>query len=127
MSGEHLILNHWREFQPTLVRDLEKSGELDQLIESLANRVAETKAGLIEQGLDWYQADELVRPMWQLPDETVEPVASEPALSAHQATLPAIATPHDPTVATGVRQMTLSRFRRELSSLAVAVHNDDRD
>ena len=27
------------------------------------------KTGLIQQGLDWYQADELVRPMRQLPDE----------------------------------------------------------
>ena len=51
------------------MRDLEKGGELDQRVESLANRVAETKAGPIEEGLDWYQADKLVRPMWQLPDE----------------------------------------------------------
>lgn len=68
-AGASIILKHWREFQPRLVRDLEKSGELDKHVESLANRVAETKAGLIGQGLDWYQADELVRPMWQLPDE----------------------------------------------------------
>ena len=46
-------------------------------------------------GLDYYEADELVRPMWQLPDESVEPVVSEPALTAQQAALPSIASPHD--------------------------------
>ena len=95
MPGEHLILRHWEEFQPTLVKDLRASGELDRVLEELAERVVEMRAGLIEQGLDWYQADELVRPLWQLPDETVEPVASEPALTAHQAALPAISSPRD--------------------------------
>ena len=95
MSGKHLILKHWREFRPTMVRELEDSGDLDQLLEDLAERVLNTRADLIAQGLDWYQADELVRPMWQLPDETVEAVVSEPALTAHQAALPAIASPHD--------------------------------
>ena len=27
------------------------------------------KAGLIDQGLTWHEADELVRPMWQPRDE----------------------------------------------------------
>ncbi len=68
-AGASIILKHWREFQPTLVRDLEKSGELDQHVESLAERVSEMKAGLIGQGLTWHEADELERQMWQLRDE----------------------------------------------------------
>lgn len=96
MPGESLILSHWKEFQPTLVKDLRESGDLDRVVSELAERVIQTRADLISNhGLDWYQADELVRPMWQLPDEEVEPVVSEPALTTHQAALPTVASRHD--------------------------------
>ena len=95
MAGESKILTHWKEFQPTLVKRLRQEGRLQPVLQELAERVVQSRADLMQQGLDWYQADELVRPMWQLPDETVEPVVSEPALTTHQAALPAIASRRD--------------------------------
>ena len=84
MPGEGLILDHWKEFQPTLVKELRAKGDLDRVVKELAELVSEVHGGLIGQGLDWYQADELVRPMWQLPDEETEPVATEGILLGHK-------------------------------------------
>lgn len=41
MAGEHLILTHWKEFQPTLVKDLRESGDLDRVLTELAERQPE--------------------------------------------------------------------------------------
>jgi len=95
MAGESKILTHWKEFQPTLVKRLRQEGRLQPVLAELAERVVQSRAELMQQGLDWYQADELVRPMWQLPDETVEPVVSEPSLTVQQAALQTITSPHD--------------------------------
>ena len=63
------ILIHWREFRPTLVRDLERSGELDAVVTNLEKTILEKRAGMIEQGMSLEQADEMVRPMWMISDK----------------------------------------------------------
>ncbi len=63
------ILAHWQKFRPTLVRDLERSGELDAVITGLEQTIVEKRAAMIEQGMSREQADEMVRPMWMTSDE----------------------------------------------------------
>ncbi len=63
------ILAHWQEFRPTLVRDLERSGELDAVVTSLEQTVLEKQAEVIKRGMSREQADEVVRPMWMTSDE----------------------------------------------------------
>ncbi len=62
------ILIHWREFRPTLVRDLERSGELDNVVENLEKTILEKRASMTEQGMSLAKADELVRSMWMISD-----------------------------------------------------------
>ena len=62
------ILLHWREFRPTLVHDLERSGELEIVVKSLERTVLEKRAGMVEQGLSLEKADERVRSMWMISD-----------------------------------------------------------
>ena len=62
------ILYHWREFRPTLVRDLERSGELDAVVNSLEQTVLEKRDALVEQGMSLNRADELLRAMWMISD-----------------------------------------------------------
>ena len=63
MSLRRRILHHWREFRPTLVRDLERSGELDAVVGSLEQTVLEKRDALVERGMSLNRADELVRSM----------------------------------------------------------------
>ena len=62
------ILIHWREFRPTLVRDLERSGELDNVVENLEKTILEKRASMTEKGMSLAKADELVRSMWMISD-----------------------------------------------------------
>ena len=64
------ILYHWQEFRPTLLRDLERSGELDAVVSSLERTILEKQAVMLEQGLSLEQADELLQPMWMISDRT---------------------------------------------------------
>ena len=70
------ILSHWREFRPTIVRDLERSGELDKVVTSLEQTVLEKQAEVIKRGMSREQADEVVRPMWMTSDEDACPPRS---------------------------------------------------
>ncbi len=63
------ILAHWREFRSTLVRDLERSGELEAVVTSLEQTILEKQAAMIAQGMSSEQADEMVQPMWMISDE----------------------------------------------------------
>ena len=63
------ILQYWLEFRPVLVRDLERSGELDAMIVSLEETILEKQAALLEDGRSLEQADELRRPMWMISDD----------------------------------------------------------
>jgi len=63
------ILDHWHEFRPTLVRDLERSGELDAVVASLEQTILEKQALMVEQGLSREQADERLRPLWMISDD----------------------------------------------------------
>ena len=62
------ILTHWREFRPTLVRDLERSGELEEVVKNLEKTILEKRTGMIEEGMSLEQADEMLRPMWAISD-----------------------------------------------------------
>ena len=63
------ILTHWREFRPTLVRDLERSGELDAVVENLEQTVLEKQADAIKWGMSRTQAEKAFEPMWMISDE----------------------------------------------------------
>ena len=63
------ILYHWHKFRPTLVRDLERSGELDAVIDGLEQTVLEKQAVMLKQGLSRQQADERLRPLWMISDD----------------------------------------------------------
>ena len=63
------ILDHWYEFRPTLVRDLERSGELAAVVAALEQTILEKQAVMLKKGLSLEQADELLRPMWMISDD----------------------------------------------------------
>ncbi len=63
------ILTHWREFRQTLVRDLERSGELDAVVENLEQTVLEKQADAIKRGMSRKQAETVFEPMWMISDE----------------------------------------------------------
>ncbi len=63
------ILTHWREFRPTLVRDLERSGELEAVVENLEQTVLEKQADAIKRGMSRTQAEKAFEPMWMTSDE----------------------------------------------------------
>ena len=60
------ILNHWQTYRPTLLRDLERSGELEAVIASLELTIRERQGRLLAQGMSLEQADEVLRPMWMV-------------------------------------------------------------
>ena len=63
------ILDHWYEFRPTLVRDLERSGELAAVVAALEQTILEKQAVMLKKGLSLEQADKLLRPMWMISDD----------------------------------------------------------
>ncbi len=63
------ILAHWREFRPTLVNDLERSGELDAVVTSLEQTLREKQADVIRRGMSPAQAEQALQPMWMISDE----------------------------------------------------------
>ena len=63
------ILTHWREFRPTLVNDLERSGELDAVVTSLEQTLREKQADVIRRGMSPAQAEQALQPMWMISDE----------------------------------------------------------
>ena len=62
-------LYRWHEFRPTLIRDLERSGELDAGISSLEQTILEKQAVALKRGLSPEQADERLRPLWMSSDD----------------------------------------------------------
>jgi uncharacterized tellurite resistance protein B-like protein len=50
------------------VRDLERSGELETVVESLETTVLEKRTGMMERGMSLEQADQLLQPMWMITD-----------------------------------------------------------
>ena len=45
------MLDHWYEFRPTLVRDLERSGELAAVVAALEQTILEKQAVMLKKGL----------------------------------------------------------------------------
>lgn len=68
------VADHWKEFRPTMWRDLERSGALT---ESLSQAVELTKSAYhdaVDSGLSQDQAWELVREEWAfLPEDRQSP------------------------------------------------------
>ena len=60
------ILDHWRTYRPTLLRDLERSGELEAVIASLERTIRERQGRLLAQGMSLEQADDLLKSMWMI-------------------------------------------------------------
>jgi len=52
--------------RPTLFRDLERSGELEAMIDSLERTIHEKQRELLEQDMSLEQADQHLRPMWRV-------------------------------------------------------------
>ena len=66
--GEQIVA-HWRKHRPTLVRDLERSGELDAIVTGLEQTVLEKQADEVKRGMSPRQAEEALRSMWMTCDE----------------------------------------------------------
>ena len=62
------ILRHWCEFRPKTVKTLKASGKLYETVARAAAWHEATFAGLIHAGLAEYQADELAREPWIMPE-----------------------------------------------------------
>ena len=69
------ILHHWQTYRPTLLRDLERSGELEAVITSLELTIRERQGRLLAQGLSLEQADDVLRPMWMVFEHESDRVA----------------------------------------------------
>ena len=57
------------------------------VLEELVDLTSEMRSDLQDQGLTWQEADELVRPLWQLPDEASEPVETADAFLSRATTM----------------------------------------
>jgi hypothetical protein len=69
--SQQQILDHWTEFQPQMVKDLEASGELETVLKSTDDLASQAYAEAIAKGLSVDQAEELTRPMWMSPSQTL--------------------------------------------------------
>ena len=69
------ILDHWRTYRPTLLRDLERSGELEAVLTSLERTIRERQGRLLAHGMSLEQADELLKPMWMVFEHESDRVA----------------------------------------------------
>lgn len=61
---------HWQEHCPRMYRELEDSGQLDEMLDAVQENTASMLKELIAQGMPYNQAWELVREQWLLlPEE----------------------------------------------------------
>ncbi len=64
------IKAHWRQYRPKMYRAMEEAGQLDKAVYEAQERTGEALADLVEKGMDWNQAWELIREEWAfLPSE----------------------------------------------------------
>ena len=68
-----LIKDYWRRSRPAMYADLQEQGLLDERVSAADRLTAATLAQLIEHGLSWARAWELVRCEW-----TIFPVENQP-------------------------------------------------
>ena len=54
-----MVLDHWKEYRPGLVRALKKQGTLQQVLHDVADRVSEVETSAIMSGLSVDSAEEL--------------------------------------------------------------------
>ena len=60
---------HWKEFQPTLYSQLEKSGKLDAAVQQAALQPAEEMTELEESGMTEHEAWEMTREQYLFPPQ----------------------------------------------------------
>ena len=60
---------HWKEFQPTLYGQLEKSGKLDAALQQAALQTAEEMNELEESGMTEHEAWEMTREQYLFPPQ----------------------------------------------------------
>ncbi len=73
MTGRK-ILQHWEKYRPNMVKRLRREGRLLSLVYQTQESVIQALHQLETiQGLPVDQAQEIVRPMWCLPDEETSP------------------------------------------------------
>ena len=60
---------HWKEFQPTLYSQLEKSGKLDAALQQAALQTAEEMNELEESGMTEHEAWEMTREQYLFPPQ----------------------------------------------------------
>ena len=60
---------HWKEFQPTLYSQLEKSGKLDAALQMAAQQTAEEMNELEESGMTEHEAWEMTREQYLFPPQ----------------------------------------------------------
>lgn len=73
------IKAHWKQYRPKMYRGLEATGELDKAVYESQERTGEAMADLVEKGMDWNQAWELIREEWAfLPAEEDEEASKRP-------------------------------------------------
>ena len=54
-----MVLDHWKEYRPELVRALKKKGTLQQVLHEVADRVGAVETAAIASGLSVDSAEEL--------------------------------------------------------------------
>ena len=80
---------HWKEHRPKMYRQLEESGRLEDALYAAQELTVAAMADLIERGVNWYQAWELIREEWlflpseeDVPELGSDPMTWQPPLSA---------------------------------------------
>ncbi len=78
----HQIEEHWQEHRPKMYRALARSGQLRKAVFSAQELTSDSLSDLVQKGLDYYQAWELVREEWAfLPsEEDVPTLGFDPAM-----------------------------------------------
>lgn len=72
---------HWKEYQPTLYGQLEKSGKLNAALQMAAQQTAEEMNELEQSGMTEHEAWEMTRERYLFPPEEANLQAGEPMQS----------------------------------------------
>ena len=57
-----MALDHWKRWRPTMYRDLQASGQLNERAQQASKEAAQQVAKLMEQGYQKHEAEEVVLP-----------------------------------------------------------------
>ena len=74
------ILNQWRASRPQMVKQLEESRTLEEIVSNAEERVIEEMHWLTQRGTPWHQAEEVALSKVFLPDEEQETLTPDQIL-----------------------------------------------